>query len=99
MQIKHFVISVGVIAVAITVSGCKDERDEICALTWEEHGLAPDGRIFAGQNGYGVADLDRDGWIIKPEFDNFCNVTVGMSAEQLLDLKELYDVAQSIEQP
>ncbi len=98
MKIKHVVIGIGVLSVAFVASGCKDERDEICALSWAEHGLEPGGRIYAGQNGYDVADMDGDGWIIKPEFDNYCTVTTGLSNEQLIELNVLAYEAKSIGQ-
>ena len=76
---------------AAMVSGCKHERDEICSLTWEEHGLGPADRVYAGEGDYYLADLDGDGWIIKPEFDAFCTVTKDKSEQELLDMRAMRD--------
>ena len=42
--------------------------------------------------------MDGDGWIIKPEFDHYCNVTTGLSNEQLIELQILAAEAKSIGQ-
>ncbi|MCF6221265.1 MAG: hypothetical protein L3J65_09150 [Robiginitomaculum sp.] len=98
MKLKYFVIGVGLISVAMSISGCKDERDAICALTWEQAAGPGNTRVYAGQGDYYLADMDGDGWIIEPEFNNYCQMTEGLSNEQLLLLKPLAEEAQSIGQ-
>ncbi len=95
----RILLALSVAIVAVTTTSCKDERDEICALTWEEHGLGPADSVYAGQNGYDVADLDGNGFIIKPEFDYYCNITAGKTDAQLIDMFEMLEIAQSIGQP
>lgn len=78
-------------------SGCKNERDAICAYTWAQHGYGPADYVpVASGNGYYLADLDGGGFIIEPEFNYYCNVTAGKSEAELQQLKALAEAAQSI---
>ena len=87
---RQFIVMCLLVGASTTmVTGCKNERDDICSMTWEEYGLGPADRVYAGQKNYYLADLDGDGWIIKPEFDFFCNVTKNKTEQQLLGMKAL----------
>ncbi|HHL42180.1 MAG TPA: hypothetical protein ENJ42_01055 [Hellea balneolensis] len=97
MLLKHIVIGLGIFAMLGVASGCKEERDNICEFTWAQHGYGPADRVpVSSGNGYYLADLDGDGFIIEPEFNYYCTVTQGKSEAELLQLKALAEEAQSI---